>query len=96
MLDTSDDVNITVFSQEMHECYMTKFVSETFNCAVLDSGCTKNVCDESWLTNYLDTPTESDHSKVVVEKSSNCFRFGNRKSLNSEKIVTFPAQTGKE
>ena len=94
--DTSDDVNITLFSQEMHECYMTKFVGETLNCAVLDSGCTKNACGESWLTNYLDTLTESDRSKVVVEKSSNSFRFGNGKSLNSEKMVTFPAQIGKE
>ena len=68
--DTSDDVNITLFSQEMHECYMTKFVGETLNCAVLDRGCTKNVCGESWLSNYLDTLTEIDYSNVVVEKSS--------------------------
>ena len=63
----------------MHECYMTKFVSETWNCTVLDSGCTKNECGESWLTNYLDTLTESDRSKVVVKKSSNSFRFGDGK-----------------
>ena len=50
--DTSD-VKITLFSQEMHECYMAKFVGETLNCAVLDSGCTKNVCGESWLTNFF-------------------------------------------
>ena len=42
--DTSKDVNITLFTQEMHECYIAKFVDETFNCAVLDSGCPKNVC----------------------------------------------------
>ena len=96
MQDTSDDVNITLFIQEIHECYMTKFVGETLNCAVLGSGCTKNVCGESWLTNYLDTLTESDRSKVVVEKSSNSFKFGNGKSLNSEKMVTFSAQIGKE
>ena len=48
------------------------------------------------MTNYLDTLTESDRSKVVLEKSSNSFRFGNRKSLNPEKMVTFTAQTGKE
>ena len=51
----------------------------------------------NWLTNYLDTRTESDSSKVVLEKSSNSFRFGNGKSLNSEKKkVTFPPQIGKE
>ena len=48
------------------------------------------------MANYLDTLTESDRSKVVVKKSSNSFRFGNGKSLNPEKMVTFPAQIGKE
>ena len=45
--DTSDDVNITLFNPKMHECYMTKFVGETLNCAVLESGCAKNVSGES-------------------------------------------------
>ena len=58
---------------------------------MLDSGCTKNVCGESWLTNYLYTLTESDRSKVVVEKSSNSFRCGNGKSLNSEKNGNIPS-----
>ena len=56
--DSSEDVNITLFTQEMHECYIANFVGETFNCAELDSVCTKNVCGESWLSNYLDTLTE--------------------------------------
>ena len=80
----------------LHACHITKFAGETLNCAVLDSGCTKNICGESWLNNYLDTLTESDPPKVVVEKSSNSFRFGERKSLNSEKILTLSAQIGKE
>ena len=69
-----------------------------YNSAVLDSGFTENVYGELWLTNYLDTLTESDHSKVVVviKQSSNGFRFGDEKSLNSEKMVTFPAKIGKE
>ena len=28
-------------------------VSETFNMALLDSGCTKIVCTETWLQHYL-------------------------------------------
>ena len=53
-----------------------------YNSAVLDSGFTENVYGELWLTNYLDTLTESDHSKVVVviKQSSNGFRFGDEKS----------------
>ena len=64
---TLEDVNITLFTQEMHERYTEKFVGETFNWAVLDSGCTKNVCGESWLSNYLDTLTEVDKSQVSEE-----------------------------
>ena len=79
----------------MPECYRRSFVSETLNCAVPNNGFTKNVCGESWLTNYLDTLTESDHSKIVVEKSLNSFRFGDTKSLNFGKMVAFPAQIGK-
>ena len=93
--DTSYDANITLFGQKMPECYRRSFVSETLNCAVPNNGFTKNVCGESWLTNYLDTLTESDHSKIVVEKSLNSFRFGDTKSLNFGKMVAFPAQIGK-
>ena len=52
----------------MHQCYITKFVGETFNCAVLDSDCTKNVYAKSWLSNYLDTLTEVDRSQVSEKK----------------------------
>ena len=63
---------------------------------MLDSRCTKNVCVESWLANYLDILTKNELSKVVAEKSSNSFRFVDGKSLNSGRMVTFHAQIGKE
>ena len=94
--DMVEDVNITLFTEELHECYITKFVGETFNCAVLDSGCSKNVCGESWLNYYLETLTQSDHSKVKFEDSSNSFRFGDGNSLKSSKRVTFPAKIGEK
>ena len=89
-----EDVNITLFTQELHECYIEKFVDETFNYAVLDSGCTKNVWGESWLSNYLDTLTEVDRSQVSEKESTTSFRFGDENSVKSEKIVTFPAKIG--
>ena len=42
-------VKITLFKQDIHKCYIETFVRETLNCAVLDSGCTKNVCGKAWL-----------------------------------------------
>ena len=72
---TLEDVNITLFTQEMHECYIEKFLGEAFNCAVLDSSYTKNVCGVSWLSNYLDTLTEVDRSQVSEEESTTSFTF---------------------
>ena len=80
----------------MHECYITKFVGQTFNCAVLDSGCTKNVCGESWQPNYLDTLTEKDRLQVSEKESTTSFRFGDGNPVKSEKTVTFPAKIGKK
>ena len=73
---TLEDIDITVFTQEMHECYMEKVVGETFNCAVLDGGCTKNRCGESCLSNYLDTLTEVDQLQVTEKEITTSFRFG--------------------
>ena len=89
-----EDVNIILFTQEIHECCIEKFVGETFNCAVLDSGCTKNVCGDSWLSNYLDTLTEVDQLQVSDEESTTSFRFGDGNLVKSEKTVTFPAKIG--
>ena len=92
--DTLEDVNITFFEQEMHECYKAKFTGETFNCAVSDSGCCKNMCGESWLSNYLDTLIEVDRLQVSEKESTTSFRFGDENSVKSEKTVTFPAKIG--
>ena len=73
--ETLEDVNTTLFTQEIYECYLTKFVGESFNCAMIHSGCTKNVCEESRLSYYLDTLTEVDQSQVSEGESTTSFRF---------------------
>ena len=74
--DSSNNVKITLFTQDVHNCYLEKFVGETLNCAVLDTGCTKNVCGQPWLDSYLDSLTPGYLLKVVEEKSSSSFKFG--------------------
>ena len=68
--EQSRHVKITLFTQDIHKCYIEKFVGETSNCAVLDSGCTKNVCGKAWLDSYLNTLTERDAQKVLEESPS--------------------------
>ena len=65
--EQSSYVKITLFTQDIHKCYIEKVAGETMNCAVLDSGCTKNVCGKAWLDGYLNTLTEKDTQKVVQD-----------------------------
>ena len=92
--DTLEDVNVTLFTLETHECYIAKFVGETFTCTVLDSGCTKNVC--LWLSNYLDTLTEVGRSQVSEKEAVISFRFGDKNSVKSEKTAIFPGKIGQK
>ena len=60
-----DNIKVTLFSKEIHDCYITKFVGETMNGAVLNSGRTQNVCGLSWLNIYLESLTDNEKSKVI-------------------------------
>ena len=89
-------MKIILFTQDIHKCYIEKFVDETLNCEFLDGGCTKNVCRKTWLDSYLNTLTETDAQKVVEESSSSSFRSGDGNSKTAYKSVTIPARIGNE
>ena len=65
-------------------------LGETFNMALLDSGCTKTVCGEAWLELYINSLPDREKKNVVENKSSNMFKFGDNKVIKSNRIVTFP------
>ena len=60
--------------------------------AVLDSGCTKTVCGEKWLTQYLELLPEDDKKQVTERKSDASFRFGNSEEIKTIKSVEIPAR----
>ena len=49
---------------------LKQFVGETLRAAVLDSGCTKNVCGNTWLDCYIETLNKDQLSKVKEFKSN--------------------------
>ena len=51
-------------------------VSETLNCATVDSGCTKTVCGNNWLKCYMDMLPEEEVKQIEKSKSKNAFKFG--------------------
>ena len=87
-------VKLTLFNDELYNCYINKFVDETLNHAVLHSGCTKTVCGLSWLDNYLETLSPEDKEKVVEKQIQTKFKFGDVATVGSLKSVTIPPQIG--
>ena len=57
--------SITIYSDTMR-C----FVGETFSTAVLDSGCTTNVCGKMWLQCYKEFLNPSDQSLITIRDSN--------------------------
>ena len=92
--DDGNKVKLSLFSIEVYNCYINKFRGETFNHAVLDSGCTKTLCGESWLNNHIDTLSADDKQKVVESKSDTKFKFGDGNTVQAIKEVKIPAQIG--
>ena len=67
-------------------------MGETINKAVIDSGCTKSCCGESWLEAYLESLTP-DVVKWIQsnERASNAvFRFGDSPPVHASKKILLP------
>ena len=71
----------------------TTFLGETFNHAVLDSGCSRTVSGKIWLDVYrqLLTPEENIKLDETLSSSGRVFKFGDGKVTNSIGTVKVPA-----
>ena len=67
---------------------MKGFVAETLSTAVLNSGCTKNVCGQTWQPCYLET---DDERNVKTKPSSTVFNFGNEQQMKSQNLMRIPS-----
>ena len=89
-----NEVKLTLFTKSIKDSYSNQFVMETFNKAVLDSGCSRTVCGKDWLDCYIQSLPDNI-SKIVDEKESNVlFKFGDGKTYKSLKTVTLPVTIG--
>ena len=64
---------------------METLTGETLSVAVLDSGCTKTVCGETWHNCYLETLSGKDKQLLHVEDSNSVFEFGDSQLIKSNK-----------
>ena len=88
-----ETVNITLFTKESqldHEI----FVVESLGAAIIDTACTKTVCGEKWLNNYVEKMDKSLEGNYTTSKSNRKFRFGDGNVVLSDRKVTIPAKIG--
>ena len=85
--------HITLFQSQHHKTdEMRTFVGETFNCAVLDSGCSQTVCGVNWLDCYKER-LQSD-AAIREQPYHTVFKFGSGEPVTSMKKVTLPIMIG--
>ena len=62
---------------------------ESWNSAILDSGCSSNVCGKKWIDDIISKLNIEEH-EVTRGSSVKVFNFGGGEKLNSLGTVTFP------
>ena len=71
------------------EVYMAH-LGETFNMALLDTGCTQSVCGNSWLEIYMKALDDEIVKHLKIEKSERSFKFGDGKVVRSKGKLKLP------
>ena len=91
-------------SRTMHSVHLTtnkvelsKFTSETINCAAMDTCCTANVAGKKWTDIFIRSMTENMKAKLEGPfKSNTAFKFGNQGELSSIGCYKLPVKIGGE
>ena len=60
----------------------------------MDTACSKTVCGQSWLDNYVENISDSDKRKVISNSSKRRFRFGDGRTVQSTQLIKIPAKIG--
>ncbi|KAI4873784.1 hypothetical protein NFI96_002219, partial [Prochilodus magdalenae] len=88
--EDTDECHITLLSKEtLSETEI--FMVEALGSAVIDTACTRTVCGEKWLDNYVDGLKQSE---LEIQTSTKAFRFGDGRLVYSTKRVKIPAVIG--
>ena len=70
-------------------------LSDSFNCAILDSGCSSTVCGEDWINCYMETLDDKQKQNVKTFNSKTWFKFGDSMKFQSLKRMRIPCEIAK-
>ncbi|XP_057296098.1 uncharacterized protein LOC130625028 [Hydractinia symbiolongicarpus] len=87
-----DSHSKVTFFAKIREDEMQSLVGETLSCAVLDCGCTKTVCGNTWYQCFIDN---LENDRLPEEHPSQIrFKFGDSEAVCSMKRVFLPVIIG--
>ena len=72
----------------------SSLLSETWNCALLDSGASKTVAGRMWLDNFIEGLPEKEKEKVKFSPSKSSYKFGDGTKIQALQNVVIPAKMG--
>ena len=82
------DIQIQLLTEDTDWIEKNEFMVETLcNMAVLDSECSRTVCGQIWLHNYIMSISAEDAREIMGGKSDATFKFGDGKNIKSLKKV---------
>lgn len=90
------NVNIILLELLGKSDNVSKFVGETFGCAVVDSGAKSNVCGTVWLDRYIESISDGDRSAIREEHCVSKYRFGDGEEVLSDVKITVPVSIGSQ
>ena len=80
--------HVQLFDESVEQFFLVQVVSETLNCAFLDTSCSANICGINWRQCYVDVlPTNTDLQETY---SGKVFKFGAGDAYQSLKPVNIP------
>ena len=92
--DMLEICNITLFNkvEKVNEDHESVFVLEARGAAVIDTACTRTVCGEKWLNDYMQMLKDEDKNdlRITIRDSKVGFKFGDGKTVNLFQRVEIP------
>ena len=89
IVDIPDTIDVLVGTNPRGD--IKELLGECLGMAILDSGCSKTVCGETWFNCYLDTLSKKERDSINFGQSKTVFKFGDGELVPSIKIVKIPA-----
>ena len=89
-------VSPVVTVEDPNDVFVSEFLGEVMNMAILDSGCTQTVCGEAWLNIFRDSLMKEVDDKLEVKPSERLFRFGDGVVIKSLGTIRIPVSLKSE